>query len=98
MAGKRLNFPYVIRLWQEVTSPHWYSVLLEDLVKSRSREIRIQAFPIALKFDRHIGSSVAEVPVKLQNMIINTFNLVASRLREILTAQWIDAMGRRCIS
>ena len=40
--------------------------------------------PIALKFDRHLGSSAAEMPVKLQrDTIIITSNLVASRLHEI---------------
>ena len=39
-------------------------VLPQDLVKSRSRAIRVETFPIAaLKFDRHIGSSAAELPV-----------------------------------
>ena len=40
---------------------------------------------IALKFDRHIGSTAAEVPVKFQSdrTILNT-NLAASRLYEIL--------------
>ena len=39
-------------------------VLAQDLVKSRSRAIRVETFPIAaLKFDRHIGSSAAELPV-----------------------------------
>ena len=32
-------------------------VLTQDLVKPRRREIRVQTFPIALKFDRHLGSS-----------------------------------------
>ena len=36
-----------------------------------------------MKFDRHLGSSAADVPVKFQrDAIIN--NLVASRLHEIL--------------
>ena len=40
---------------------------------------------MALKFDRHIDSTAAEVPVKFQSdrTILNT-NLVASRLYEIL--------------
>ena len=40
---------------------------------------------IALKFDRHIGSTAAEVPVKFQSdrAILNT-NLAVSRLYEIL--------------
>ena len=39
-------------------------VLPQDLVQSRNREIKVYAFPIALKFDRHVGSSIAEMPVK----------------------------------
>ena len=47
---------------------------------SKPRDCRI-----ALKFDRHIGSNAAEVPVKFQSdrTILNT-NLAASRLYEIL--------------
>ena len=56
-----------------------------DLVKSRSHEIGTLNCRIALKFDRHIGSTAAEVPVKFQSdrIILNT-NLAASRLNEIL--------------
>ena len=58
--------------------------LLQNLVKCRSREIRVLTSPIALKFDRHIGSSATEMPVKFQNDTISiTSNLAASRLREI---------------
>ena len=39
-------------------------VLLQDLVKSRSYEIQVETFQIALKFDRHLCSSAAEMPVK----------------------------------
>ena len=35
-----------------------------DLVKSRSHEIWVKTFPIAPKFDRHLDSSVAEMPVR----------------------------------
>ena len=60
-------------------------VFSQDLVKSRSHEIGTINCRIALKFDRHIGSTAAEVPVKLQSnrTILNT-NLAASRLYEIL--------------
>ena len=45
--------------------------------------------PIALKFDRHLGSSAAEMPVKFQrDAIIMTSTLADSRLHEIL---WQDA-------
>ena len=49
-------------------------------ISSRRHEIRILTFPIALTFDRHIGSSVVEMPVKLYSVrIIITFNIAASR-------------------
>ena len=50
-------------------------------MKSRSREISNLNYRIALKFDRHVGSSAAEVPVKFlsDRTILNT-NLAASRL------------------
>ena len=45
-------------------------------------------FPIALKFDRILGSSAAEMPVNLQNFqngtVNKTPNITASRLHEIL--------------
>ena len=54
--------------------------------KSRSREIRVYTFPSALKFDKHLGSSAAEMFVKFpqSDVIIITTNLVASRLHEML--------------
>ena len=60
-------------------------VFSQDLVKSRSHEIGTLNCRIALKFDRHIGSTASEVPVKFQSdrTILNT-NLAASRLYEIL--------------
>ena len=60
-------------------------VLLQDLVKSRSREIGCYDGRIALQFDRHLGSAAADVPVKLQSYwkSLNP-NLAASGLREIL--------------
>ena len=42
-------------------------VLPSNLVKSRSREIRCYNERSALKFDRHLGSAAADVPVKFQN-------------------------------
>ena len=60
-------------------------VFPQDFVKSRSREIWIYTFPIALKIDRHLGSSTAAMPVKFQSDTnIITSNCVASRLHEIL--------------
>ena len=39
-------------------------VLPQDLMKSRSRNIGCYSDRIALKFDRHLGSAAAGVPVK----------------------------------
>ena len=60
-------------------------VFPQDLVKSRSHVIGTLNCRIALKFDRHISSTAAEVPVKFQSdrTILNS-NLAASRLYEIL--------------
>ena len=60
-------------------------ILLQDLVKSRSREIVCYDYCIALKFDRHLGSAAAEGPVKFQSdwKSLNP-NLAISRLHEIL--------------
>ena len=52
-------------------------VLPQELVKSRSHERRAKTFLIALKFDRHIGSSVAEMQIKKSDTIIVTSNLTA---------------------
>ena len=35
--------------------------------KTRSREIQIETFPMAFKFDRYIGSAAVEMPVKFQS-------------------------------
>ena len=61
------------------------NALPQDLMKPWSREIRIiWTFPIALKFDRHLGGSFADMPVKFRvDMIIITSNLAGSRLHEI---------------
>ena len=54
-------------------------------MKSRSREICVNNYPIALKFDSHLDSTAAEAPVKFQSdVIIQTTNLMASSLHEIL--------------
>ena len=36
-------------------------VLPQDLAKIRSREIRVETFPIALKYDRHLGGTAARI-------------------------------------
>ena len=61
------------------------SLLPPNLVKSRSHEIGCYNDCFALKFDRHLGSTTAKVPVKFQSdwKRLNP-NLAASRLREIL--------------
>ena len=60
-------------------------VLPQDPVKSRRREIGCYNDRIALKFDRHLGSTAAEVPVKFQsNWKSLNMNLAAPRLNEIL--------------
>ena len=62
----------------------WTDVLPQYLVKSRSREIWVWTIPIALKFDKHLSSSAAEMHIKFQSdSIIITSNLAASRLPEI---------------
>ena len=61
----------------------WTDVSPHDLVKSRSREIRVYTFPIALIFYKHLRSIAAEMPVKFQSdAIIITSNLAASRLHD----------------
>ena len=63
-------------------------------MKSRSHEIGTLNCRIALKFDRHIGSNAAAVPVKFQSdrTILNT-NLAASRLDEILRKDVFSDIG-----
>ena len=60
-------------------------VLPPNIVKSRSREIDCYHDRIVLKFDRHLGSAAADMPVKFQSdwNSLNP-NLAASRLHEIL--------------
>ena len=76
-------------------------VLSQDIVKSRSREDRFKIFPVALKFDRHLGSNAAEIPLKFKrNTTIITSNLAVSRLHEIwLSCRWLpqgDEIARDC--
>ena len=55
-------------------------LILRSHVKSRSLKIGSLDYCIALKFERHLGRSAAEMPVKFQGdqTILNT-NPVASR-------------------
>ena len=56
-------------------------VLPQDLGKSWSRKIRVWTFSVALKFDRHLGSSA----VKFQSdATIRISSLATSTLHEIL--------------
>ena len=43
------------------------NVLLQDLAKSRSREIGDLNYRIAMKFGGHVGSTAADVPVEFQS-------------------------------
>ena len=63
----------------------WTDDLPQDLVKSRSREIESYIDRISLQFDRHLGSTAADVLVKFQSdMESLNPNPVATRLQEIL--------------
>ena len=56
------------------------NVLRQDLAKSRGRD----SVSIAMKFDRHLGSSAVEMPVKfLSGTLIIIFNLATSSLHKI---------------
>ena len=57
--------------------------MIRSHVKSRGRQIQVETFAIALKFDRQLGSGAVKIPVKFQSdTIIITYNL-ASSLHEI---------------
>ena len=51
-------------VWGILFSGPWFTkrtdVLPQDLVKSRSREIPVQTYLIALEFDKHLVSDAAE--------------------------------------
>ena len=54
------------------------------MVKIGNRRLDSVNYRIALKFDRHLGSSAAEMPVKFQSdTMIQNSHPAASRLREI---------------
>ena len=63
-------------------------LLPQDLMKSRSRENRGYTFPIPLKFDRHFGSSAAEMPVKLPSDMI-----ITDVLSQDLVKPWSHELG-----
>ena len=83
-------------IWTNAVPIHWciYAALGRDLVSYINRpEVSLEALRsdvmmidrIAIKFDGHLGSAAAEVPVKFRSdwTSLNQ-NLTASRLHEIL--------------
>ena len=62
-------------------------ILPQDFVKSRSREIRVKTFPIALKFDR--GAS--QISERYDHCDIQTFETSRDLMVRRLTALWIEA-------
>ena len=59
-------------------------VLPQDLVKCWRHEIVCYSVRIALKFDMHLDSAAAEMPVKFQSDLKSpNMNVAASRLHEI---------------
>ena len=74
--------------WSETPSSSLWrhcNVLHLGLYSLSGRTSSRRTFLIALKFDRHLDSSAAEIPVKFQSdTIITTSDLAALRLQEIL--------------
>ena len=68
ISGRRLagKYPKNAKGWA-TGDLGFLGILSLDLVKSRSREIRIYNFAITLKSDRRLGSIAAESPVKFQS-------------------------------
>ena len=64
-------------LWPLFTQ--WTDVLRQDLVKSRSSEMRDHAFPIALKFHRYLDSSAARC--------LSNFRAIRSLSRGIISSR-----------
>ena len=69
-------------------------VLPQDLVKTRSREVRVQNFLMKLKFCSNLGNRSANKPVKLQS---DTFTMIsnfeASKLLDVLLLSQYDKRG-----
>ena len=83
-----IDTAYIIAEWAGCKSGPLFTkrkdILPQDLVKSWSHEIGVYTFSITLKFDRHLSSAAAEMPVKFQNdTIIITSNLTALTFHEI---------------
>ena len=72
-------------------------VFPQDLAKPRSHDIYGKTFPIALKLDRHIGSSANEMPIEFQSnaIIITISQLRNSRNLTVRrpSALWLKAQG-----
>ena len=97
LEAARLYVIMIVSLWNLTGTRQrcrWYPgplfnkrtvVLPPNLAKSRNRQIIYHNDRIVLKFDRHLGSVAAEVPVKFQSdrKSLNP-KLVVSRLHEIL--------------
>ena len=83
----RINASWLLQWTRLLYSWFWHisDILPPNFVKSRSREIGCYNARIAPNFDRHLGSSAAELPVKFQSdrKSLNP-NLAASRLNKIL--------------
>ena len=84
--------PTPLQLFADGTAQcSWASIHLADGRLTPKISLSIEAarlgcrfFPIALTFDRHLGSDATEVPVKFQSdTVIITSNLAASKLHEI---------------
>ena len=79
------NWLFSCVYWPEALAPFQYPIRC-FIVRSQSREIGNLNYRITLKFDRHISSTAAEVPVKFQSdcTIPNTNLKRLFRLCEIL--------------
>ena len=91
----------VVIYWSNLQGPQftkWTGVLPQDLVKYWSRENRVYTFSIALKFYRHIGSSAAEMPVKLESdTIVLTSNFAASTSWDLAVKTFYRLLNRSLI-
>ena len=79
-------------LVQIMTRPLFQYPITRLLAKSRSREIFMQNCTTLLKFDRHLGSSAADVPAKFQSDVMTT-NRAATRRNFKISHYWILKRG-----
>ena len=62
-----------------------------DLTQSRDHYMWVWGYPIVVKFDRRLGSTAAEAPVKFHNdTLMLTLNPAASKLNDIW---WQDILS-----